>query len=119
MTDHASASEPPAPKNYDFRLLVDRDLYDGAVFTAHSPALAGLARGAAVHINPWDADRHGVADGASVRVVTPRTSAVFTVRPDERVPRGVARIAFNQPDSSVNGLLDHSLAVHDVRLEAM
>jgi NADH-quinone oxidoreductase subunit G len=112
-----SGREPPAPKSYDFRLLVDRDLYDAAVFTAHSPAMAGLARGARVELNPGDADRRGFADGAPVRLIAPRTSIVLAARPDERVPRGVARIAYNQPGGPVNEILDVSLPVTDVRIE--
>jgi len=37
-----SGLAPAAPNSYDFRLVVDRDLYDAAVFTAHS---ASLSRG--------------------------------------------------------------------------
>jgi predicted molibdopterin-dependent oxidoreductase YjgC len=113
-----SGGEPPAPKSYDFRLLVDRDLYDAAVFTARSPALAELPRGARVDLNPGDADRRGFADGAPVRLIAPRTSIVLAARADERVPRGVARIAYNQPGGAVNEILDVSLPVTDVRIEA-
>jgi predicted molibdopterin-dependent oxidoreductase YjgC len=112
-----SGAEAPAPNNYDFRLLVDRDLYDAAVFTAHSPALAGLARGATADINPWDADRLGLTNGSPVRVIAPRTSLVLPARPDARVPRGVARVAVNQPDIAINELLDVHLPVNDVRIE--
>jgi hypothetical protein len=38
--------------NYDFRLLVDRDLYDAAVFTAQSPSLADLPGAPQVALNP-------------------------------------------------------------------
>jgi NADH-quinone oxidoreductase subunit G len=119
FTIEESGLAPPAPSSYDFRLVVDRDLYDAATFTVHSPALAGLARGARVSINPWDADRHGLTEGARVRVVTPRTSLVLAAHPDERVPRGVARVAFNQPDAAIAELLEAGAAVTDVRLEAM
>jgi NADH-quinone oxidoreductase subunit G len=108
---------PPVVNNYDFRLLVDRELYDGAVFTAHSPSLAGLARGAAVSVNPWDADRRGFADGTPVQVIAARTSAVLPARPDARVPRGIARIVLNQRDGVVGELVDVNLPVNDVRLE--
>jgi predicted molibdopterin-dependent oxidoreductase YjgC len=114
-----SGLAPAAPNSYDFRLVVDRDLYDAAVFTVHSPALANLARGARVSINPWDADRHGLADGAPVRMVTPRTSLVLATHPDERVPRGVARVAFNQPDGPIGELLEAGAPLTDVRLEAI
>ena len=114
-----SGLAPAAPNSYDFRLVVGRDLYDAAVFTVHSPALANLARGARVSINPWDADRHGLSDGAQVRIVTPRTSLVLAAHPDDRVPRGVARVAFNQPDGPIGELLEARAPLTDVRLEAM
>jgi NADH-quinone oxidoreductase subunit G len=110
---------PPVVNNYDFRLLVDRELYDAAVFTARSPSLADLARGAAVGLNPWDADRRGFPAGTPVQVIAARTSAVLPARPDARVPRGIARIVFNQPDGVVNELVDVSLPVNDVRLEPL
>jgi NADH-quinone oxidoreductase subunit G len=115
VTDSALA--PPPPSSYDFRLVVDRDLYDAATFTAHSPALAGLARGAVVLLNPGDADRRGVGPGTQIQVITPRTSVVMAAAPDERIPRGVARLAFNQPDSPSRALVDVSVDVTDVRLE--
>jgi anaerobic selenocysteine-containing dehydrogenase len=107
------------PNNYDFRLLVDRELYDGAVFTAHSPAMADLARGAAISINPWDADRHGVTEGTPVQVIAPRTTVVLPARPDARVPRGIARLVFNQPDGAASELVDVNLPVNDVRIEVV
>jgi NADH dehydrogenase/NADH:ubiquinone oxidoreductase subunit G len=47
-----------APRlSHHFRLLVSRVLYDRAIGTAQSPSLAGLAREAAVHLHPGDAQR--------------------------------------------------------------
>jgi len=112
-----SGAVPPVINNYDFRLLVDRELYDDAVFTARSPSLAGLARGAAVAVNPWDADRHGLSEGTPVTVIAARTSAVLPARPDGRVPRGIARLVVNQPGASFGELIDVTLPVNDVRLE--
>jgi hypothetical protein len=112
-----TGSAPPVVNNYDFRLLVDRDLYDTAVFTARSPSLADLPRGAAVGLNPWDADRRGFAEGTPVQVIAARTSTVLPARPDGRVPRGVARIVANQPGGSAAELIDITLPVNDVRLE--
>jgi NADH-quinone oxidoreductase subunit G len=112
-----SGAVPPLVNNYDFRLLVDRELYDAAVFTARSPSLADLPRGAAVALNPWDADRRGFPEGTPVQVIAARTSAVLPARPDGRVPRGVARLVFNQPGGTVHDLVDTTLPVNDVRLE--
>ena len=98
--------------------LVDRELYDAAVFTAQSPSLADLARGAAVSLNPWDADRRGFPEGTPVQVIAARTSVVLAgparrPRAPRRRPPGV------QPARRrVNELLDAALPVNDVRLEA-
>ena len=108
---------PPVVNNYDFRLVVDRELYDAAVFTARSPSLADLSRGAAVSVNPWDADRRGFAEGTPVQVIAARTSAVLPARPDGRVPCGIARLVVNQPDGLAGELVDVRLLVNDVRLE--
>jgi hypothetical protein len=50
-------------------------------------------------------------------VIAARTSAVLPARPDGRVPRGVARLVFNQPGGTVHDLVDTTLPVNDVRLE--
>ena len=81
-----SGAVAPTVNNYDFRLVVDRELYDAAVFTARSPSLADLPRGAAISVNPWDADRRGFAEGTPVQVIAARTSVVLPARPDGRVP---------------------------------
>jgi NADH-quinone oxidoreductase subunit G len=112
-----SGAVAPVVNNYDFRLVVDRELYDAAVFTARSPSLADLPRGAAVSVNPWDADRRGFGHGTPVQVIAARTRAVLAARPDVRVPRGIARIVVNQPGGAAGELVDISLPVNDVRLE--
>jgi NADH-quinone oxidoreductase subunit G len=112
-----SGAVPPTVNNYDFRLLVDRELYDSAVFTTRSPSMADLARGAAVSLNPWDADRRGFVDGTPVQVIAARATTVLPARPDQRVPRGVARIVFNQPGGTVTEVVDATLPINDVRLE--
>jgi NADH-quinone oxidoreductase subunit G len=112
-----SGAVAPTVNNYDFRLVVDRELYDAAVFTARSPSLADLPRGAAISVNPWDADRRGFAEGTPVQVIAARTSAVLPARPDGRVPRGIARLVVNQPGGGAGELVDVNLPVNDVRLE--
>jgi anaerobic selenocysteine-containing dehydrogenase len=72
-----------------------------------------------VELNPGDADRRGFADGSSVRLIAPRTSIVLAARSDERIPRGVARVAYNESGGPANELLDASLPVADVRIEAL
>jgi anaerobic selenocysteine-containing dehydrogenase len=72
-----------------------------------------------VSINPWDADRHGLTEGSQVRMVTPRTSLVLAAHPDDGVPRGVARVAFNQHEGPIGELLEAGAPLIDVRLEAI
>ena len=50
-------------------------------------------------------------------MIAARTGDVLPARPDGRVPRGVARLVFNQPGGGVNELVDAALPVNDVRLE--
>jgi NADH-quinone oxidoreductase subunit G len=112
-----SGAAAPHPNAYDFRLVASRILYDAAIGTAQSPSLAPLARGARLHINPWDHDRLGAT--APVKVVTPRTSVVLEAVADDGVPRGAAWIAVNQPNVAVAELIDASAPVIDIRVEVL
>ena len=102
---------------YDFRLVVSRVLYDQAEGTAHSPSLAHLARGSAVHLHPLDLDRVTSTAGARVKVSTASASVVFTAVADDSVLRGTAWVPFNQPGPNVGELIDCFAAVTDVRIE--
>ncbi|HET6812100.1 MAG TPA: NADH-quinone oxidoreductase subunit NuoG [Acidimicrobiales bacterium] len=102
---------------YSLRLVSSRTLYDGAVMTQASPALAGLAPGARLRANPYDLDRLGVTTGGQVRVASARGAFVLPVEADPGVPRGAAWLGFRQPDGGAAALIDHSQPVTDVRLE--
>jgi len=104
---------------YDFRLVVGRTLYDQATGTAHSPALADLARGAAVHLHPLDIERVGTTVGRDVKVIGPRATVVFATVADETVLRGTAYVPFNNPGPNVGELIDCFAAVNDVRIETV
>jgi len=103
--------------SYDFRLVVSRKLYDRAAGTAHSPSLAHLAPGSAVHLHPLDLERVGTRDGTEVKVSSARASLVFTAIADASVRRGTAWVPFNQPGPNVGDLIDCFAAVNDVRIE--
>lgn len=108
------------PRNaYDFRVHVGRKLYDNAVGTVTSPAMANLAPGAAVWINPLDLERVGVTEGASVKVSNSHSSIVLPVRTSPAVPKGTAQIPFNQPGADVRELIRRGDDVVDVRIESM
>jgi NADH-quinone oxidoreductase subunit G len=103
--------------SYDFRVVVSRTMYDLAVGTQQSPALAPLARGAAVHVHPLDIERIGAHDGDDVKVTSSRASLVFRLVADDAVLRGTAWLPFNQPGPNVGELIDASASITDVRLE--
>ena len=114
----ASAELSLAPlDSYSLRLVSSRTLYDGAVMTRASPALAGLAPGVRLRANPYDLDRLGVTTGGQVRVTSARGGYVVPVEADPGVPRGAAWMAFHQPDGGAAALIDSSQPVTDVRLE--
>ena len=108
------------PRNsYEFRVDVSRKLYDRAVGTITSPALANLATGVSITIHPLDLERVGAAIGANVRVSNAHSSIVLPVQSNEKVPRGTAVIPFNQPGADVRELIRHGDSVVDVRIESM
>jgi anaerobic selenocysteine-containing dehydrogenase len=92
-------------------------MYDRAVGTVASTSLANLAVGAAVYLNPRDAEAIGTAAGRDVRVSTSRTSIVLSVRIDPGVTKGTAWVPFNQPGADVRELISNEQPVVDVRVE--
>ena len=119
-TRTAFAAPTITPRNsYEFRVDVSRKLYDRAVGTMTSPALAGLATGASITIHPLDLERVGAAEGANVRVSNSHSSIVLPVRSNEKVPRGTAVVPFNQPGADIRELVRHGDSVVDVRIESM
>ncbi|MFZ4812578.1 MAG: molybdopterin dinucleotide binding domain-containing protein, partial [Ilumatobacteraceae bacterium] len=102
---------------YDFRLVVSRKLYDDAVSTRSTPALAHLAPGAVAHLHPLDLERAGVVAGADVKVSSAKASVVLRVEPDTSVLRGTVWVAFNQPGGVVGELIDIDATITDVRIE--
>jgi len=108
------------PRNsYEFRVDMSRKLYDRAVGTITSPALANLAVGASITIHPLDLERVGAAVGANVRISNAHSSIVLPVQSNEKVPRGTAVIPFNQPGADIRELVRHGDSVVDVRIESM
>ena len=108
-----------APNSYDYRLVVSRKLYDNAVGTQMSPALAPLPIGAGAHVHPLDLDRVGVAAGTAVNIVSAEGSVVLPLVADPSVPRGVLWAPFNQPGNDITAVLSGTAAVTDVRIERL
>jgi len=111
--------EIPAADAYSLRLVVSRKLYDAGTLVQRSPSLAPLAAAGPLRVNPTDLERLGVAAGGEVRVTAKRTSLNLAVVGDPGVPRGVAQLAWNQPDDESPTLLDISASVTDVRVETV
>ena len=116
--------EPAAPRlNHHFRLHVARVLYDRATGTAESPSLAPLARDSAAHLNPADAQRLGVGEGADVRIAASGTdksaAVVLPVVIDDAVARGVIFVPYNQHGSDIRQLIRHDLPVVDTVVEVV
>jgi len=116
--------EPAAPRlNHHFRLHVSRVLYDRATGTAESPSLAPLARNSAAHLNPADAQRLGVGEGADVRIAASGTdksaAVVLPVVIDDAVARGVIFVPYNQHGSDIRQLIRHDLPVVDTVVEVV
>ncbi len=110
---------PAARNSYEFRLVLSRRLYDAAIGTSTSPALAGLAPGARVTVNPLDLDRIGARDGDRVKIATGTGSAVLPVATSAAVARGTAVVAHNQPGGDVREVVAAGSSVTDVRIEAL
>ena len=79
-----------------FALHLARTLYDDGVLLRNSLSLQSLAPGSAVHLNPDDAGRLGVAEGALIEVKTVDASIRLPVVIDPSLPTGVLYVPFNQ-----------------------
>jgi len=81
----------------DLVLHSARTMYDDGVALRHSPSLAGLAPGGALHIHPDEVRRLGLTLGGQATVRTDHGSATLQVVPDTSLLLGVVYVPFNQP----------------------
>lgn len=107
----------PPVDSYGFRLVASRKLYDQGTLVQSAPALAPLAAGSTVSLNPWEFDRLGVAAGGRAVVRTAKASVNVTVQADAGVPRGVAAMIVNQSGGRVSDLVSADELVAEVRIE--
>ncbi|MGZ4708403.1 MAG: molybdopterin-dependent oxidoreductase, partial [Acidimicrobiales bacterium] len=112
-----AAYEPPPLDGYSLRLVATCKLYDQGTLLAEAPALAALAPGTILTVNPYDFDRLGVSTGDRVRMQTSRATLTAEIAADGGVPRGSASVVFNQPGLHVSALIDASQPVTVVRVE--
>jgi NADH-quinone oxidoreductase subunit G len=120
FTPPAEPSPVPPLDGYALRLVAVRTLYDDGTTVQRSPSLAGLAKPARLHANPYDLDRLGLGVGGKVRVSSKhRGSFVAEVVPDTGVPRGSVALAFNPIGDGAADLVDAGRPVNDVRMETL
>ena len=113
----SAATVAPVQNGYQLRLQVTRKLYDDGVALRTSDHLAKLAPGAILHLNDTDANRLGVTLGTHLKVSNAKGSLTLPAVADAGVPKGVARLAFNQPGLSAGTLIDANALVTDVTVE--
>lgn len=109
----------PHVDGYALRLVASRKLYNNGTMVQHSPHLASLAAEDGVYVHPSDLARLGLHEGDEARVVSPRTAVTARVRPDSRLPKGTAYMAWNTAMTPPGELIDLSSPVTDVRLESL
>jgi NADH-quinone oxidoreductase subunit G len=110
-------ADEPAHDAYSLRLVATRKLYDEGTSVQRSPAIAHLAPGSPLRVNPYDFERLGVERGSRVRVTSARGTVTAELVVDDGVPRGCASLRFNQPGVRASSLIDATQRVTDVRIE--
>jgi NADH-quinone oxidoreductase subunit G len=93
-------------------LVTGTVLFDGGNLFRSTPHLHNIAHPTVVGLNPADAERLGVADGAEVTVSTGHGAVTLAARLDTQVQPGTAWIPESLPGAPVGALLngsDHAL----------
>jgi anaerobic selenocysteine-containing dehydrogenase len=86
---------------FSYPLLVD----EGRLSERAAELKDALGEPAFVEVNPGDAGRIGLAEGARAVIATEAGEAVLPVRVTERVVEGSVFVPFNQPGLAANTLL--------------
>ena len=118
-----TASVTPAPDSYSIRLHTGRVLYDNGTLLQSAPSLGKLASAPGVHLHTNEIERQGLVPGQAVKVLSQTGAVTLAIVADDRVPRGVASIPFNQAGPGAADLIDHASLVTEgvtrVRLESV
>ncbi len=114
----ASRTEVPAVDGYALRLVATRTMYDHGTLTQHSPASAGSAPAATLHLNPADFDKAGVSAEGRIKVTNGQRSIVVPAIADATIAKGTAVMSVGTAEVSVTQLIEVGAPVTDVRLEA-
>jgi NADH-quinone oxidoreductase subunit G len=113
----ASTSTPPRDA-YALRLVSGRQLYDAGRSVQES-LLNELAREPELRVSPHDIARLGVETRSRVRVTSSVTTLELFAVADDRVPAGVASLAFAGDADGAAKLIDVSAPVTDLRVETV
>lgn len=105
------AAPGAADSRFSLRVATGRMLYDGGTLVSRSAYLLGVMPKAFVAVNPADASRLRVADGATVSAVSAagRLSLLAKVTPE--VPAGVAYLPLGFAAAPVTALGDPSRSI--------
>lgn len=101
----------PAPTGDELALVTGAVTYDGGTLFYHGEVMPKLAFPAAVVLNPVDAARLQVAEGAAVTVRNANGELNVTVKLDAQVQPGAAWVPEGLPGAPVGALLNGSDAV--------
>ncbi|MFL6203848.1 MAG: NADH-quinone oxidoreductase subunit NuoG [Acidimicrobiales bacterium] len=116
FTGSTTTGDSPAVDAYSLRLVASRKLYDLGTDAQRSPGLAGLTQDTVLRLHPQDFDRLGVETGTIVTATSSKGSISLPVERDERVGRGAAAVAVNQPGATVGALIDATAPVTEIRV---
>jgi formate dehydrogenase major subunit/formate dehydrogenase alpha subunit len=103
--DHIPPAERP-DDDYPFVLSTGRVLYHwhGGEMTRRAGSLMALYSQALIELNPWDAEKLGLAAEQHVRVESRRGAIEAQAWVTERVPPGMVYANFHFPEASANEL---------------
>lgn len=110
---HVAAAPPVSPNGHNGPRvaagsglpLVTTTRIFGNVHAYRAEGLAGVRTGADLTLNPEEAARIGLADGARARVRSPHGEVELTVRVDPAHPAGAAYVATGVPGAGVERLI--------------
>jgi NADH-quinone oxidoreductase subunit G len=104
---------------YPFKLITGNHLFHSGTLSRRSESLTGLLKGAVVEISEEDALALGLSPGAKVKVSCAHHEALMTLMTGKGSARGVAFIAENFEDVSVNRFLKRGAPVPRVSITAL
>ncbi len=104
----AEVTDAPIAQDGDLALVTGPVLYDGGTLFWLTEPMRTMAAGPMVAVNPADAARMNLAEGAAVAVRSPEGSLSLAVKFDVRVAPGTAWIPESLPGAPVGTLLNGS-----------